>query len=68
MVELYYNSNQFTHTLPVLLREFPDAFSMYEALAEYYEKHDYFVHTPSRAYRYEVLLQFATEHAPEKEE
>ena len=67
MVELYYNSNQFTHILPVLLREFTDAFAMYEALSAYYEEHDYFVHTPSRAYRYEVLLQFAIAQAPKKE-
>jgi len=68
MVELYYNSNQFTHVLPVLERGFADAFAMYEALAGYYEEHGYFVHTPSRAYRYEVLLQFALERAPEHEE
>ncbi len=68
MVELYYNSNQFNHMLPVLEREFADAFSMYEALAEYYEVHGYFIHTPSRAYRYEVLLKFAIEQAPEREE
>ncbi len=68
MVELYYNSNQFTHILPVLERSFADAFAMYEALAEYYEMQGYFVHTPSRAYRYEVLLQFALSNAPEQEE
>lgn len=67
MVELYYNSNQFTHILPVIIREFEDAFSMYEALADYYEEHGYFVRTPSRAYRYEVLLQFAVLRRPEKE-
>ncbi len=68
MVELYYNSNQFTHVLPVLERKFADAFSMYEALADYYEEHGYFVHTPSRAYRYEVLLQFALSVMPKQEE
>lgn len=67
MVELYYNSNQFRHVLPVLEKGFPDAFSMYEALAEYYEAHDYYVQTPSRAYRYEVLLQFAVLYLPEQE-
>lgn len=66
-MELYYNSNQFTHILPVIIREFEDAFSMYEALADYYEEHGYFVRTPSRAYRYEVLLQFAVLRRPEKE-
>lgn len=59
MVELYYNSNQFTHTLPVLQQAFSSPFSMYEALADFYEEKGYFVETPSRIYRYEVLLEFA---------
>lgn len=68
MVEIYYNSNQFTHTLPVLERAFPDAFSMYEALAEDYERQGYLLHTPSRASRYERLLRFAANRCPEQEE
>lgn len=68
MVELYYNSNQYTHILPVLLEEFTDPFSMYEALADYYEEKEYFVKTPSRAYRYEVLLNFAISRNPKSEE
>ena len=59
MVELYYNSNQFTHTLPVLERMFPSPFAMFEALAEYYEEKGYFVNSPSRLYRYGILLDFA---------
>lgn len=59
MVELYYNSNQFTHTLPVLEKEFDSPFQMYEALADYYRKNGYLINTPSRAYRYQVLLDFA---------
>ena len=58
MVEIYYNSNQFTHTLPVLVREFESAFDMYEKLADFYDKKGYFVKTPSRMYRYDVLLEF----------
>lgn len=58
MVEIYYNSNQFTHTLPVLEKEFESPFEMYEELAKFYEKKGYFVKTPSRMYRYDVLLQF----------
>lgn len=59
MVEIYYNSNQFTHTLPVLEREFETPFAMYERLAAFYEEKGYFVKTPSRMYRYDVLLEFA---------
>lgn len=59
MVELYYNSSQFAHTLPVLEKAFPDPFRLYEQLAEYYEEKGYFVNNPARAYRYQVLLDFA---------
>ncbi|MBO5292033.1 MAG: B12-binding domain-containing radical SAM protein [Lachnospiraceae bacterium] len=59
MVELYYNSNQFRHILPVLQRAFPSPFRMFERLAEFYEEEGYFVMAPARAYRYQVLLDFA---------
>ena len=58
MVEIYYNSNQFTHTLTVLEKEFETPFELYEKLAAFYEKKGYFVKTPSRMYRYDVLLEF----------
>ena len=61
MVELYYNSNQFTYTLPYLEQLFSSPFKMYEALAAFYEKKGYFVSSPSRTYRYQVLLEFAVE-------
>ena len=59
MVEIYYNSNQFRATLPYLLKQFPSPFSLYEALADYYEEKGFFVETPARIYRYQVLLSFA---------
>lgn len=62
MVEIYYNSGQFTHTLPYLEKSFPGPFAMYEALADFYEKKGYFTASPARAYRYHVLLEFAAEH------
>lgn len=68
MVELYYNSNQFMHTLPVLVEEFSSPFSMYETLAEYYEKKCYFTNVPARVYRYQVLLEFAVSVNPKKEQ
>ena len=67
MVELYYNSNQFRHMMPVLEQEFESAFKMYEALAEYYERKGYFVNVPARSSRYEVLLAFACEQNPARE-
>lgn len=62
MVELYYNSNQYTHTLPFLLGAFESPFAMYEAMADFYERQGYFVNSPARAYRYHVLLKFAEEY------
>ena len=59
VVELYYNSSQFTHTLSVLEKSFDGAFAMFEKLAEYYKEKGYFTNNPSRVYRYEVLLEFA---------
>lgn len=68
MVEVYYNSSQFTHTLAVLEKGFPGAFELYEALAVYYEEKGYFVNSPARSRRYQVLLEFIKERMPEEEE
>lgn len=62
MVELYYNSNQFVHTLQFLEQAFETPFALYEALADFYEKRGYFVNSPARSYRYQVLLEFACEY------
>ena len=59
MVELYHNSGQFTHTLPFLEKAFPGPFAMYEALADFYRRKGYLTASPSRAYRYQALLDFA---------
>lgn len=67
MVEIYYNSNQYTHTLPFLEQKFESPFRMYEALADFYEEKGYFVNSPSRSYRYQVLLDFATAVDSERE-
>ena len=62
MVELYYNSNQFVHTLLFLEQAFETPFALYEALADFYEKKGYFINSPARSYRYQVLLEFACEY------
>ena len=59
MVELYYNSGQYAHTLPLLVSEFPSAFAMYESLSKWYEEKGYFTNVPSRSHHYQVLLDFA---------
>ena len=67
MVELYYNSNQFTHTLPLLEQRYDNPFYLYEDLATYYEEQGYFLNAPARSYRYQVLLQFACSVDPARE-
>lgn len=59
MVEIYYNSNQFTHMLPVLEENFRAPFAMFEAMADYYREQGLFTNSPARVYRYQVLLDFA---------
>ena len=69
MVEIYYNSGQFAHSLPVMIADFEQgAFAFYEALADFYEEQGFFVETPSRIYRYQALLSFAKTIHPEREE
>lgn len=68
MVELYYNSNQFVHTLQFLVQAFDTPFQMYEALADFFERKGYFVNSPARSYRYQVLLEFACEYDRQYEE
>lgn len=59
MVEVYYNSDQFAHTIPYLLSFYPSAFSFYAALGDYYEANDLFGIGFKREARYEALRQFA---------
>nr|WP_294493798.1 B12-binding domain-containing radical SAM protein [uncultured Mediterraneibacter sp.] len=65
MVEVYYNSGQFRNTLECAEEEFADAFSMYEALAEYYESQGLFRVSHSRVARYEILKRFLEKHLPQ---
>ena len=61
MVEVYYNSAQFVHTLPVCLESFPDAFSFFDCLGKFYEEKGYFGIAHTRIRRYEILLEFMEE-------
>ena len=65
MVELFYNSGQFTATLAVLETGFETPFAMFAAMAEFYEKHHYHVHVPARSYRYSVVFAFVAEYMPQ---
>ena len=68
MVEVYYNSGQFACTLPKLEKRFQSPFRMFEALADYYRGRHLLEVNHARAARYEILLSFVREIAPEEEE
>ena len=58
MVEVYYNSGQFRNTMEHIEKEFPRAFAMFGALADYYEENGLFGLSHSRIARYEILFCF----------
>lgn len=66
LVEIYYNSGQFSYTLPVLQQEFVSPFHLFAVLTDYYHANKYFVNIPSRSYRYQILLEFACSVALDK--
>jgi len=61
MVEVYYNSSQFAHTLAALEKAFSHPYGMFEALAQYYEKNGLNGRKHSRMARLEILRAFAGE-------
>ena len=61
MVEVYYNSRQFEHTMELLEQVFGDAFVMFEEMSNYYEEHGYYGVNHNRVARYEILYTFIKE-------
>ena len=61
MVEVYYNSRQFEHTMELLEQVFGDAFVMFEEMSNYYEEHGYYGMNHNRVARYEILYAFIKE-------
>lgn len=68
MVEVYYNSRQFTNTMEELEKEYDSAFTMYDRLASYYEDNGYNAVQHKRSARYEILLNYIRLHHKEKED
>ncbi len=60
VLEVYYNSGQFRNTLEQLHLRWnkKDAFTVYDALAAFYERRGYFGLAHSRLRRYEILMEF----------
>lgn len=68
MVEIYYNSDQFTYTLKRLVEAYDSPFQFYRQLGSYYERHQLHMCSHSRVSRYDILLDFICEyHLEEKE-
>lgn len=61
MVEIFFNSCQFSHTISLLERQFQRPFSFYEALAGFYRRRGYVGRSHSREERYRHLLEFGLE-------
>ena len=61
MVEVYYTSGQFQKTIRAMEHLFETAFSMYEELADFYEKNGYNEVSHTRIRRYEILQEFLQE-------
>lgn len=61
MVEVHYNSFQFSATVALLEKCFEHPFLLYEKLANYYKKNGLFRGGISRFDRYNILMQFIEE-------
>ena len=67
MVEVYYNSGQFTHTMEMLEQEYASAYQMYRDLWIHYETCGYLGIQHRRSARYDIILEFVRKKMPEKE-
>lgn len=61
MVEIYYNSRQFTNTINYLENKFETYFSMYEAIGKFYELHKLHEVKHNRIQMYNILYEFIKE-------
>lgn len=66
MVELFYNSRQFTHAISYLEYLMKDAFLMFEQLASFYKKNGFLRMASKRILHYEHFLMFITEYLAEE--
>lgn len=58
MVEVYYNSGQFTYTLKRLVKEFASPYELYASLAAYYQEQGLTDRNHSRLGRFQILHDF----------
>lgn len=67
VLAMFHNSRQFERTVSLLVRESRSAFDFYGELADFYRREGYEENQPSRAEKLNLLLRFAAERHPEKE-
>ena len=68
MVEVYYNSGQFSYTLRRLVAAFESPYELYLCLGRYYEEEGLLAFNHTRIRRYEILLEFIRKYVPFEEE
>ena len=68
MVEVYYNSRQFTHTLDALEEAYDSAFELYDKLKEFYDEKGLGGVQHKRSARYAILLEFIVKNYPDRED
>lgn len=68
MVEMYYNSAQYTKSLPYLLSFASDPFSFFKDLAEFYYNQNQVGVKHARLFYYELLKAFAVQTYPQADE
>lgn len=61
MVEVYYNSGQFSYAIRYLEHFYPSPMRLYQEISDYYEKKGYDMMSHSRIRRYEILRDFFRE-------
>lgn len=66
MVEVYYNSRQFVHTIEALEDLFENSYAMFQALGNYYAARRLLEEKHSRMRRYDILLEFIGEIASDQ--
>lgn len=64
MVEIYYNSTQFTYSMGFLEHFYQSPFLLYRDISEFYEKKGFAELAHSRIKRYELLLDFYRDKFP----
>lgn len=61
MVEVYYNSGQFTYAIKYMEHFFKTPFDLYRSLGDYYEQKNLFGMNHARIRRYHILIDFMRE-------